>query len=222
MLILFQVAENVILQVAGAGHVAYLAHLWGYGYGFVVGIALLLTRLLPREPYDLLAMIDQRRRRVQFRLMTQQGFRPWESEHPDAVGETGGHSQGKADSKLMELRARITAELANHELDRAADLYEDLLERDPGQVMSPQQQLDLANQLMSLGRHATAAKAYELFLNAHRTDPQREQVELILGLLYARYLDRRQRARELLTAALQRLHDPQQKELARQVLAEIA
>ena len=47
---------------------------------------------------------------------------------------------------------------------------------------------------------------------------EREQIELILGLIYVKYLDRHQRGCDLLTSALPRLHDQRQKELAQQML----
>ena len=122
----------------------------------------------------------------------------------------------------MQLRSRIAASTTNHDLPAAARWYGQLLEVDPQQVLSQQQQLDVANQLMADARHELAARAYELFLSSYKDYGQHEQVELILGLINARYLNRRQRARELLTTALPRLHDSQQKDLARQVLAEIA
>jgi membrane associated rhomboid family serine protease len=222
LLICFQIGENVVLQVMGSGNVAYMAHLFGYVYGFLVGMALLGVRLLPREPYDLLAMIEQYRRRARFRALTKAGYRPWEHHQPgDPLPARDLKPTTPAQQRIMDLRAAISADLAAHRPDQAMEGYEKLLALDPGQVMGRQQQLDLANQLMSAGRHEFAARAYELFLNTYRADAQRDQVELILGLLYARYLDRRQRAKELLTAALARLHDPQQKELAQQMLAEI-
>ena len=46
-------------------------------------------------------------------------------------------------------------------------------------------------------------------------------VSMILALICVRYLDRRQRARELLSAALRRLRDQTQIDLANQLLAEI-
>ncbi len=90
-----------------------------------------------------------------------------------------------------------------------------------GAVLSQQQQLDVANQLMSVGRYEAAAQAYEGMLGTYGSYPQREQVELILGLIYARYLRRQDRARQLLEQALGRLRDEDQKRLARQVLDEL-
>ena len=120
----------------------------------------------------------------------------------------------------MELRSNI-GEATRDDLPAAAQWYAQLLELDASQVLNQQQQLDVANQLMSETRYETAARAYELFLNTYKTYTQREQIELILGLIYVRYLERRQRARELLTSALPRLRDAAQRELAEQVLKEL-
>jgi len=118
-------------------------------------------------------------------------------------------------------RQRVSEALNQHNLDAATDLYATLLDHDPASVMSQQQQLDLANHLMLRQRYDLAARAYELFLNAYKTYTQCEQVELILALIYVRYLDRRQRAHELLTHALSRLRDEQQRALAQQILADL-
>ncbi|MEX0776942.1 MAG: rhomboid family intramembrane serine protease [Phycisphaeraceae bacterium] len=225
-LIIFQIAQDLFFQLQGAGRVAYAAHLAGYAYGFAIGMALLATRLLEREPYDLLSMIEQRRRRAQFAALTRQGYRPWE--HGGTPGQAGAGTAVAADKPLpeasrqiMELRAAVADAITQHDMPRAAELYARLVEIDGKQVMSQQQQLDLANQLTADGRYELAARAYELFLNAYARYAQREQVELILGLLYARYLNRRQRALELLTSALPRLTDVEQLALARQTIGEV-
>jgi len=221
VLILFQVGCDATFQLMGFGGVAYLAHLAGYAYGFGLGMGLLKLRLLPHEPFDLLSLLEQRRRRGQFRTLTRGGYQPWEAQKKGeppkqaATGEVPGD-----ENELMELRNQLTAALNSHELDRAVDLYAQLLQQQPDQVMSQQHQLDLANHLMATGQYEMAARAYELFLNAYRNYPSREQVELILGLLYIRYLDRTDRGRELLTNAIPRLHDPQQKQIAEEMIKE--
>jgi len=222
VLIGFQIAENVVFQFGGSGGVAYLAHLAGYAFGFTVGMGLLRFRLLPREPYDMLTLMEHRRRRAQFRAMARQGYRPWEKE---SGGQTGGRGRKKAvavDPRVAELRATVAEAVADHDLLKAATAYGELLAVDADQVLSQQVQLDVANQMMSQGHHEFAARAYELFLKTYHAYPQREQVQLILGLIYARYLKRADRAVELLTAALNRLHDAQQKDLAQRTLDELA
>lgn len=221
-LILLQVVENLLLHLFGSGGVAYMAHLWGYGFGFAVGMALLGVRVLPREPYDLLSMLEHRRRRQRFTALTRQGYHPWEHHRAgDAAREAPPRQATPRERQLLERRAGIAQALHAHDLRGAADLYRELLAVDAGQVMGRQQQLDLANALASEGRHDDAARAYELYLNAYRQAADREQVELMLGVIYHRYLGRRQRARELLAAALPRLRDTDQQALARDALAEI-
>ncbi|MDP6058687.1 MAG: hypothetical protein QGH33_07330, partial [Pirellulaceae bacterium] len=82
-------------------------------------------------------------------------------------------------------------------------------------------QLDLANHLMERQRYDLASRAYELFLTAYKKYTQHEQVELILALIYVRYLDHPERARELLNVALPCLQDSQQKDLAERILGEL-
>ncbi|MCC6682000.1 MAG: rhomboid family intramembrane serine protease [Phycisphaeraceae bacterium] len=227
LLILFQVAQNLLFQVTGAGeNVAYMAHLAGYVTGFAVGMGLLFSRLIPREPYDMLSMIAHRRRRAQFQRLTQQGYHPWDS--APAPGRIGGapatnDKNSKLEtrnSKLLDARDQIAASIDHHDLPAAARLYGQLLEQHGDQVLSQQQQLDVANQLMSEGRYDTAAAAYELFLKTYPRYSELQHVQLILGLIHGRYLDSPKRARELLEAALPKLSADDQ-QLAKSVLDEL-
>lgn len=222
MLILFQIAQDAVMYVAHFGGVAYLAHLSGYAFGFAVGMALLRARLLPREPCDLLTMLEHRRRRAQFAALTRKGYTPWSHEHG-----TGKPAKGKdttlsaKDQRLMQLRQRVTQAIDAHKLDDAAGHYTELLAEFPDQVMSQQHQLDLANQLTAAHHYDTAARAYELFLGAYPGYGQREQIQLMLALIYARYMDRKPQARELLEQVMPRIQDHEQRQLAEQVLRDI-
>jgi membrane associated rhomboid family serine protease len=223
-LIGFFIAQNVVFQLISSGGVAYMAHLAGYAYGFAIGMGLLWARLLPREPFDLLAMLDRYRRRRQFAALTSSGYHPWEAASASATpGQADAPTKpiSAEESRVMDRRAKVAAALSQHDLRAAAEAYARLLDLDAGQVMGQQVQLDLANEFMVEGKHKLAAQAYELFLNAFRQYPDREQIQLILAVIYVRYLDRRQRAVELLTAALPRLHDQGQRELAEQTLAQV-
>jgi len=219
-LIGFQIAQNIVFHIAGIGHVAYLAHLSGYAYGFVIAMSLLWIRLLPREPYDLLTMFEHKRRRAQFASLTRKGYQPWHLNKPSSPQEPDAVITPQQ-QQIMDLRARISEAARGHQLDHAAALYMELLGLDATQPMSLQLQLDLANQLMSEKQYEAAAQAYELFLNTYKNYAQREQIELILGLIYSRYLQRLSRAKDLLSAAVPRLDDPAQKELAQQALEEM-
>lgn len=223
--ILLQIATNLLYYVSGSGgNVAYGAHLAGYFYGFVVSMALLATRLFPREPYDLLSMLQHRRRRAQFRIASARGYRPWihaPPGDPPASGETPSPPLTEHQTRIMELRSRIAQAVRDHDLRAAVDLYAQLLEVDPNQVLNEQAQLDLANHLWHARQYADAAAAYERFLHTYTSYPRREEIQLILALTYLRYLDRRQRARELVDAALPRLQDPNLKSLAQEILDEL-
>jgi len=221
LLILFQVAQDALFQVGNIGNTAYLAHLAGYTCGLTLGMGLLVSRVLSREPYDMLSLIEHRRRRAQFNKLASQGYRPWEHNKPgDPPSKGGAPVVTEQEADTMQARAAISAAITDHDLPKAAGLYVDLLTQHPEQVMGQQQQLDIANQLMSEGRYAESASAYQLFLVTYKGYADRQQVQLILGLIFARYLDQRQRAKELLAEAIPRL-DGDELALAKQVLDEI-
>lgn len=220
VLVLFEIGLNAYSQIAGGGNIAYLAHLFGYTTGFVVAMTLLLTHLLPREPTDLLALIEHRRRRATFRRMAQSGYQPWQGNASGGKLSKPPGPDSPQQTQLMHDRHAIATALAQHDLPAAARQYRQLLARDPQQVMSEQAQLDLANQLMSESAYQDAAHAYDLFLQTYGNYSQKEHVQLILGLIYARYLHNPDRARELLNEAVKKL-DPDDRQLAEQTLDEL-
>jgi hypothetical protein len=82
--------------------------------------------------------------------------------------------------------------------------------------------LDIANQLMSEHRAAEAARAYEQFLTHYSTTYEySEQVELMLGILYSRYLHDPPKAVEHLQKAAPRLTDPGQVQMCREELTRL-
>ncbi|MEM9250875.1 MAG: rhomboid family intramembrane serine protease [Planctomycetota bacterium] len=217
VLILFRVAQDLIFQSFGFGGTAYLAHLAGYLMGFVVGMGLLATRVLPREPYDLISMMERRHRRGVFQRMVKRGHRPWEHE-PDAPEVD--IPVKPTPPAVLARRADVDVALQRNDLPAAAEAYRQLTDLDDEQVMSQQAQLDLANHFMAEGDHAEAARAYEGFLRVHRTYADKPRIQLILGLIYARYLAQRDRARQLLEEAAQRLAGDD-RDLARNTLAQL-
>jgi tetratricopeptide (TPR) repeat protein len=99
---------------------------------------------------------------------------------------------------------------------QAATLYRELLEIDPTQILPRQLQLDIANQLMSEGHWQPSADAYQKFLSLYGNYEYAEQVHLMLGLLYSRYLNRPQDAIDHLRKAQEHLTDTGQKAMCRQ------
>ncbi|MGB0769027.1 MAG: rhomboid family intramembrane serine protease, partial [Phycisphaeraceae bacterium] len=216
--IAFYVVKDIFFLGMDVGNTAYTAHLAGYVGGFTVALGLLATRILPREPYDLFTMWAHKRRRNAFRKITQQGYQAWEGK---------GHRMAKpeaeltpAEKEIQEQRQAISRSIANHDLDAAAMTYLRLVERHGQQTLSQRHQFDIANHLFSQGEHQPAATAYERLLDAYPKHPDRGQVQLMLGLINARYLDRHEQAKPLLQEASQRLHGDDAA-LARQLLSEI-
>ena len=114
------------------------------------------------------------------------------------------------DREITEFRTRITNCLSQHNLADAASIYMELMQIDDSQVLSRQQQLDIANQLMSSGNWKQSADAYEKFMKQYGNSQHHEQVELMLGILYARYLNESEKAIEYLDRARKALADPGQ------------
>lgn len=215
--------DNVFApQLGGAGNIAYNAHLAGYAFGIILPFAMLAFKLLPHSTFDLWALFSRWRRRKQYQQMTQQGYDAYSGLRPGRktvfarVTNVNPHAE-----EIMDLRAKIAEAANNANLTAAGDYYRRLVALDPEQVLAQQLQLDIANHLMQTGEHTAAATAYEAFLKHYRSYPFLEQVQLMLGLLYSRYLHRPDAARDYLTAALERLHTPTQVQMARDELTRL-
>ena len=119
----------------------------------------------------------------------------------------------------------LTALLDHPEIDAdhpaAAARYADLLRDHPGQVLSQRMQADVANQLMRDARYDDAAGAYELLLATYPSHPEKPHYQLMLGLIYVRYLDRPADAKPLLEKAAERL-DGGERDTAQQLLDALA
>jgi tetratricopeptide (TPR) repeat protein len=222
LLILFQIVQNVVFHFLELQPVAHVAHLTGYAYGFVIALLLLLGRLLRREPYDLLAMLHRQHRRWRFRRMASSGYNPWEhAPVPEPATVSSAPPLTEHQRQVLEVRVQVQQQLTAGDGAATAELYRRLLDLDPSQVLPQRQQLDLANGLVQQQEHELAGRAYEMWLNTYDRQPERPQVQLMLGVLCTRYLQRRQRARELLTQALPRLTDAGEQTLARRLLLEL-
>ena len=203
--------------------VAHMAHLVGAGFGFVVTFGLLSANLLPRDHFDVVALVKQWNRRRQFRDITASGYDPF-AYSPAARVRAENRLPAPADPKqeqIQDIRAQIAEAMNQRDHPKAAELYVQLRDIDADQVLARQTQLDVANQLASQQNYEQAAAAYELFLRHYKNFEQIEQVELMLGLIYARYLSRYDRAKEYLLRAMARLHGDRELGLARAELQRI-
>jgi len=216
----FYIALNIFMSLTsfGAG-VAYTAHLGGYAFGFGIGMSLLWLKVLPREAFDMPALIKHWNRRREFRQLAQSEFTPWQSQAATRMAPDGLSDEDF--NELTSRRAAVGKAVADHDGARAADAYQRLLDFDDKQAMPASVQHDVGNLAMGAGRYALAAKAYERFLDQYPSDSAAPEVQLMLGRIYMRYLDDRGRAREIITAARDRQRDPQRRELADTWLAEL-
>ncbi len=215
---------GVVLGAHGS-NVAYMAHIAGYAYGFGTAFLLLALRILKRDDFDMFFLFTQSRRRAALRAANRNTpAGAWDNATADTAKRLEKAAQkplSTSEKRTMELRAEINRLAADHNLADAAAKYKSMLRESPDTVFTESRQLELANQLYSTADHATAAAAYELFLDRYPRSGHSAEVRLILGVLYTRQLNHPARAREVIDAAKPALHDPRQSKLADELLGEL-
>ena len=124
-----------------------------------------------------------------------QGYNPFGYVPPQPV-EVPAASDPRA-VRMLELRAEISEAVAHHNLPHAAFLFLELRKMDASQVLS-RQRTRCGQPARQPAIFIEAAEAYEQFLSHYPNFEQIEQVELMVGVIYARYLNKFERARQLL------------------------
>ena len=194
-------------------HVAYDAHLSGYGFGILAVLGLLAAGLISSTTLDLWSMIKQWNRRRRYQDSVSSGYDPFAGRmrRPIKVKEVKKTAaQLQRDKEIKQFRDDISTRIAQRNLPAAAQVYLQLIKVDSQQVLPRQHLLDIANQLASDDKPAESAVAYEQFLSQYGNYEYIEQVELMLGILYSRYLNQPQLAVKHLQASAKRLADPGQ------------
>ncbi len=214
-----------ILNSMYDSRVAYDAHLSGYAFGIIVILLLLGTKLIESSQLDLWVMIKQWNRRRGYRGTVADGYSPFAGrmgrKSVKAKEVKKNAAEQAQDETVSQLRGRIAGLINKRNLPEAAEQYLELVRIDPGHVLAGPHQLDIANQLMSMGRWQESARAYEGFLAHYKSYEYLEQVELMLGILYSRYLDEPAKAAENLKAARQKLTDTGQIKMCEEELAKL-
>ena len=212
--------DNYIVRTSPM--VAYDAHLAGYAFGIAVTLLLLISGLMQGSQFDLWAMIVRWNRRRQYRDVVANGYSPFTGAKPIEVSEVKRTpEQIEKETQAQALRNEISERFSQRNLAVAAQVYLDLMALDDHQVLPRQMLLDVANQLASEKRHADAARAYEQFLAHYGSTEYADQVMLMLGVLYSRYLARSDAAVRYLQQAADRLTEPSQQQLCREELARL-
>lgn len=211
--ILFQFIFEIIMTAQGwrgsaSGGVAYAAHASGYVFGILVSMLLLQLRTLPRDDYDLLHLLQDRRRRRRFRKLIAEGYDPFQHPAANAIAKRQGKpaDSGTSEEELA-LRDKIRRAVASHDLQQGVKLYAQLEQMVDNPVLPRQQQLDIANQMMADGQYRSAAAGYERFIQHNPNYEEIGDIYLMLGLLYNRYLHQYQQAETVLTLAMKCLAD---------------
>jgi membrane associated rhomboid family serine protease len=205
--------------------VAHWAHSSGYLFGIGISFLLLWMRLLPRDAFDLLNLIHSWRRRQKYRRMVSQGFDPFQANaglrsrdsrvRARTVESEPARTSG---TRELQLRREISRSCQRGDIASAAGLYLQLVQVAEDVVLARQQQLDVANQLMAQQRYPQAADAYERFLRHYANYEYTGDIHLMLGIIYSRYLQQYDQAEDNLSAAIERLHDPQKRQMAEKEL----
>jgi len=205
--------DNIIERRLSQASIAYDAHLAGYAFGIAALLLLLATGLLPRTGYDLWTMIKQWNRRRKYRDAVASGYEPFSVSGPSKtikIKQPKHQIPNETQNKINQLRGQISYHISQRNYAEAARLYLELVEIDSSQVPPQSILLDIANQLASEQKHKEAAEAYEKFLSHYSSYEYIEHVELMLGLIYSRYLDKADSAIEHLEKAEEKLTDHDQ------------
>lgn len=210
-------------RLGGPDHVAYSAHLSGYAFGFAGGVMMLLSRGVQRDADDILAVWRRAWQRLAYRRAVAREFVSDDAlggRIPRRLAVRTARDDSRLD-RIMALREQISSGIAAGDLAATCDRYEELLSLDPEQVLPERQQLQVARACYEAGRAAQAAAAYERFLQQYPASPESPEVALLLGIIYARDLDRPDRAEKVLTDALTLLSNADRRRQCEMWLEEI-
>ena len=214
--------DNIIERIS-ATNIAYEAHIAGYTFGIAAAIVLLATGLVRSSDFDLWATLKQWNRRRQFRDMTAAGYDPFSGNSMRKKTDSRETEPAAAiDPKIVNLRNEISKKIAERNVSSAAQSYLELMKADKEQLLPQPQLLDIANELASEGKRREAVEAYEKFIKHYKSYEHIGQVQLMLGLLYNRYLDRPQSALKLLQSAEKNLTDPAQLQMCKEEIEKLS
>ena len=206
-------------------NVAYDAHLSGYAFGILAMLGMLAAGLITSSGFDLWSMLKRWDRRRRYRDVVSSGHDPFTGQRKTKqikvkeVQKTA--AQRQREEKTRQLRNEIAGRIAQRNLPVAAKTYLELIELGSSQVLPRQYLLDIANQLASDNRPAESARAYEQLLTHYSNYEYVEQVELMLGILYSRYLNKPELAVKHLQTAAEKLSDPGQLKMCKDELAKL-
>lgn len=205
--------DNIVgPSLMGAGNVAHSAHLAGNFFGFLGALTMLLVRALPRDQFDILALWSRWQRRREF-ASTMAGPGGADRARSGSMARTPPPDTAQQEAEderldaLAERRGAVMNFIEQGKLDEAADAYGQLIQSDPDQCLAERGQLAVARALYGQAQYARAAQAFERFVACYPRSTDALEVRLLLGIMYARDLQRAEEADKHLTQALGTLKD---------------
>ncbi|MBU1518138.1 MAG: rhomboid family intramembrane serine protease [Planctomycetes bacterium] len=205
--------DNVISR--SAPNVAYDAHLSGYAFGVLAILLLRVLNLIHEDQLDLWTMLKQWNRRRVYKDVVAEGVDSFAGRISKKieVKEVKTEAQKQAEEKISSMRQEIMTRISGGNIAAAADLYLELTKENVAQPLPRQPLLDIANQLMSAGKWPEAAGAYEKFLSFYGGNEYSGQIQLMLGIIYTRYLPDKIKALDNLKKAFVKLAETGQKKM---------
>jgi len=205
--------DNIISRGMGEmEHVAYNAHLAGYAFGFVVTMIMLFLRALPRDQFDILAVWRRWHQRGGIATVFA-GAAPAEQysygnvARPQILDPAQRAAEDRYTNQVADLRGRIVESLDQGNPAEACTVYLQLIALAPAQCMAEREQLQIARELYRQGQFPDAAAAFERLLDCYPTSSEAGNVQLLLGIIYARDLRQYEAADRHLTKSMDVLHD---------------
>lgn len=246
--IVFAIVKDIWGLGMHGGEVAFLAHIGGYLMGFSVAMLLLLSKILPDEDWSLLAVFRQSKRRAEFKRLALDADREVKSKMLRVPEEQGGPrskplkrgveervlwqrveaDEAKAlteqeNVRFAALRTDLAEKVASGDAEAAAASFRVIVKEGRATSGNRRVLVDAGNLFAASGKHATAAEAYETFLQSLKglKDPEEGRVRLMLALVAHRYLKDPKRASAALAGIKTPFSDPELHALAEQLRQEL-
>jgi membrane associated rhomboid family serine protease len=210
--------DNVIAPgLGGSEGVAHGAHLFGYLFGFIAALAMLLLRGLPRDQFDILALWKRWHQRREFAAAMSDPAAAAQARFGSvartvAVDPEQQRAEARRVDEIADLRARVGELILKTDLTAACALHDRLMDKDPRQCLSERDQLAVAREYYRTGRFQPAAAAFDRFAECYPRSTEASEVRLLVGIIYARDLRQFEAADEHLTRSLETLRDASRRE----------
>tara|TARA_A100001391_G_scaffold82721_3_gene54071 strand:- start:152 stop:1282 length:1131 start_codon:yes stop_codon:yes gene_type:complete len=226
---LFIVLDLIAEVFSPDNGIANIAHLGGYAFGAGLSLVLLLTKILPRERYDLFSLAQQRKRRSEFRVASEM--------HKLAGVYQGDQELDPQTADIADHRAKIGSMVSQRDLPGACELYLQMLERfaQPTETKRKGKQADtsklltlhrdaqyqIANHFYQSGQRTESAEAFARLLDTYPEDSERTVITVLLARIRAHDLGDPMGAIELLEELASKMHDADTQALIDQELGSV-